>query len=113
MSEAALGSRRVADHPILGRAPDREVVTVTVDGREIAGYAGEPIAATLLAHGIRIFRTMPESDEPRGMFTGIGRSSDELMTVDGELNVPVTTTPLRASMVIETQRGLGQWREDT
>lgn len=113
MAGTETGRRRIEEHPVLGSAPEREVVTVTVDGRKIAGFDSEPIAATLLAHGIRMFRAMPQSDEPRGLFTGIGRSSDELMIVDGELNVPVTTTPLRAGMIIETQRGLGQWREDT
>lgn len=111
MSEQDIGANRVLDHPLLGAAPEGEVVTVTVDGRALQGIAGEPIAATLLAHGIRTFRTMPGSGAPRGLFSGVGRSADELMTVDGELSVQVTVTPLRKGMEIETQHGLGQWRE--
>jgi hypothetical protein len=111
MAEHDIGPNRVSDHSLLGAAPEGEVVTVRVDGEELQGIAGEPIAATLLAHGIRTFRTMPGSDAPRGLFTGVGRSADELMTVDGELSVQVTVTPLRAGMEIATQRGLGQWRE--
>ncbi len=93
MSESNAGANRITDHPVLGPELEREIVTVTFDGREIQGYAGEPIAATLLAHGIRTFRTMPESDQPRGYFTGVGRSADELLMVDGELSVPAAASP--------------------
>ena len=112
MSENNLGPNRITDHPVLGPMPEAGIVTVTVDGEEIQGLAGEPIAATLLAHGIKTFRTMPETYAPRGLFTGTGRTSEELMTVNGELNVMVSTTPLEAGMIIETQRGLGSWQED-
>lgn len=111
MSRHDIGPNRISDHPLLGAMPEGEVVTVRVDGREMKGIAGEPVAAMLLAHGIRVFRTMPGSNAPRGLFTGVGRSADELMTVDGELNVQVTVTPLRDGMEITTQHGLGQWRE--
>lgn len=110
MAGQSVGDNRINEHPVLGSAPEREVVTATMDGQEIQGYAGEPIAATLLAHGIRSFRTMPESGQPRGLFSGVGRSADELMMVDGEVSVPATTTPIQEGMRIETQHGLGEWR---
>lgn len=91
---------RVEKHPVLG---DREVgrsVTVTVDGREITAVEGEPIAAALLAHGIKVMRKTPRFGEPRGIFCGIGRCTDCIMTVDGVPNVRTCVTPVRAGMVI-------------
>lgn len=112
MQSSDIGSNRIEDHPVLGPAPAGEVVTVTVDGREIQGIAGEPVAATLLAHGIRTFRTMPETGEPRGLFSGVGRSPDGMMIIDGAPNSSASQTPLRAGMIIETQHGLGKWVKD-
>src|ERR671914_2681245 len=107
----ALGSRRIDAHPILGPAPARPVARVTIDGRELAGYAGEPVAALLLAHEVVVFRTQPDSDAPRGLFCGVGRCSDCLMTIDGEPNVRACLTPVHDGMTIETQRGLGAWQD--
>ena len=91
---------RVEKHPVLG---DREVgrlVSVSVDGKEIQAVEGEPIAAALLAQGIRVFRKTPRFGEPRGLFCGIGRCTDCIMTVDGVPNVRTCVTPVRAGMVI-------------
>ena len=91
---------RVEKHPVLG---DREVgrlVSVSVDGKEIQAVEGEPIAAALLAQGIRVFRKTPRFGEPRGLFCGIGRCTDCIMTVDGTPNVRTCVTPIKAGMVI-------------
>ena len=91
---------RVEKHPVLG---DREVgrlVSVSVDGKEIQAVEGEPIAAALLAQGIRVFRKTPRFGDPRGLFCGIGRCTDCIMTVDGTPNVRTCVTPIKAGMVI-------------
>ena len=93
---------RVEKHPVLG---DREVgrlVSVSVDGKEIQAVEGEPIAAALLAQGIRVFRKTPRFGEPRGIFCGIGRCTDCIMTVDGTPNVRTCVTPVKAGMVISS-----------
>ena len=111
-SRSSLGSRRLGEHPLLGGVALAPVVRVTVDGRELHGVAGEPLAALLLAHGIVKLRTMPGSAAPRGLFCGVGRCADCLMTVDGVLNVRACVTPVRADMQVETQHGLGVWKAD-
>ena len=91
---------RVEKHPVLG---DREVgrlVSISVDGMEIQAVEGEPIAAALLAQGLRVFRRTPRLHEPRGIFCGIGRCTDCIMTVDGTPNVRTCVTPIKAGMVI-------------
>ena len=101
--------RRVRAHPILGPLPEAATVRVTFDGRPIVARTGEPIAAALLAAGVRVFRTMPNGGEARGGYCLVGRCSDCLMIVDGELNVRACVTPVRDGMRIATQRGLGEW----
>jgi hypothetical protein len=103
------GELRIEDHPLLGPAPDAGRVAISFDGRKLEARAGEPVAAALLAHGIRAFRTMPGTDEPRGIFTGVGRSLEELGTVNGEASVPLMSTPVEDGMAVTTQRGLGEW----
>lgn len=111
MVDPELGAHRIVEHPILPKPAAGAVVRFTFDGRELCGFDGEPIAAALLAHGIRAFRTQPETGEPRGLFSGVGRSLDGLVQVDGEPNVSAALTPLRDGMRIRTQRGLGDWGE--
>ncbi|HEY3313960.1 MAG TPA: (2Fe-2S)-binding protein [Bacillota bacterium] len=101
---------RVSNHPILGPGEQEESVAIIVDGRPVRAAAGEPIAAALLAAGIRVFRLTTRRGEPRGLFCGIGRCTDCVMTVDGEPNVRTCVTPVRDGMVIETQRGEGRWQ---
>jgi len=100
---------RIEDHPIIRRNDAPAEVTISVDGRSIHALEGEPVAAAMLAAGIRAVRTMPETGEPRGVFTGVGRSIEELGTVDGESNVPLMSTQVQDGMVVETQSGLGEW----
>jgi predicted molibdopterin-dependent oxidoreductase YjgC len=102
-------SSRILEHPTLGPLPPTETVEITVDGRKVTARVGEPIAAALIAAGIRVFRTMPRSGEARGGYCLVGRCSDCLMQVDGELNVRTCVTPARDGMRVETQHGLGEF----
>jgi predicted molibdopterin-dependent oxidoreductase YjgC len=99
---------RITKHPVLGddAAPD---TSIFFDGREIPAKSGEPIAAALLAAGVRVLRETPKRGYPRGVYCGIGRCTDCVMTVDGEPNVRTCVTPVRSGMKVETQRGLGNW----
>ena len=102
-------SMRITGHPILGPIPFRVVVTLSVDGREIEAFEGEPVAVAMLAAGMRTSRTMPDTGSTRGYFCGVGRCSDCLMTVDGALNVRTCVTPVVEGMIVTTQQGLGEW----
>lgn len=101
---------RIKHHVILGELEDRRKVTITVDGVELEAFEGEMIAAALLAHGIKVFRYTEKTRSPRGIYCGIGRCTDCIMTVDGVPNVRTCVTPVRDGMVIQTQHGLGSWK---
>jgi len=102
---------RVVKHPILPEDTACEI-TNYCDGKSIPAKRGEPIAAALLASGIRIFRETPKKGYPRGIFCGIGRCTDCVMTVDGQPNVRTCVTLVRDGMKVETQKGLGRWAEE-
>ena len=99
--------RRVRDHPLLGPLPETPLVGFTFDGRPMLARDGEPIAAALIAGGVRVFRTMPGSGEARGGYCLVGRCADCLVIVDGEPNVFACLTLVAVGMDVRTQRGLG------
>ena len=97
---------RIEQHPVLGTYEKGPLVTFTLDGKEMTGYEGEPIAAALRAAGVMVHRHTLKKNEPRGIFCAIGRCTDFVMIVDGEPNVRTCVTPLRAGMKVQTQYGV-------
>ena len=78
-------------------------VRVTVDGIETTAFAGETIAAVLLAGGVTPFRTTDVRGVPRGYYCGMGICFECLVRVDGAYNVRACMTPVRDGMVIERE----------
>lgn len=97
---------RIQEHPILEFKKGRKV-TFTFEGRTLEGYEGEPIAAALLAAGIKVLRYSPKLHRPRGFFCAIGNCSSCFMVVDGVPNVRVCQEKLREGMRVERQKGHG------
>lgn len=103
---------RVIKHPILGEDKRLNNAEIIVDGKAIPAIEGEPIAAALLAAGIRKFRVTERDKKPRGIYCGIGCCTDCIMTVDGQPNVRTCVTPVRNGMIVETQQGFGKWSDE-
>ena len=61
---------RISDHPVLGPRPEPSA-EFSFNGVTYPCRVGEPIAAALLANGIRALRSSP-SGTPRGLYCGIG-----------------------------------------
>ncbi|GAB3799751.1 (2Fe-2S)-binding protein [Virgibacillus kimchii] len=61
--------------------------------KKLTGYEGEPIAASLLANGIKTIRTCEITGEGRGIFCGIGHCYECRAEVDGTPNVRTCLTP--------------------
>lgn len=81
---------------------DKADVAFVFNGHPLRGYAGEPIAAALLANGVRSIRRHPISGRPRGLYCGIGHCYECLATVDGSPGVRTCLMPLRAGMVVSS-----------
>ncbi len=97
---------RIEQHPILEF--DRgEKVVFFFNGQPVDGYTSETIAAALHAAGIRELGHSPELHRPRGLFCAIGNCSSCFMTVDGQPNVRVCVTKVKAGMRVEEQAGKG------
>jgi predicted molibdopterin-dependent oxidoreductase YjgC len=103
---------RVLRHPVLVDAAGPEI-TIFFDGKEIPAKKGEPIAAALLAAGVRVFRETAKRGYPRGIYCGIGRCTDCVMIVDGQPNVRTCVTEVKPGMRVEIQKGLGRWVDET
>lgn len=97
---------RIDEHPILGVPKKGRIVKFTLDGKEIEGYEGEPIAAALKAAGVMVHRYTKKQHKPRGIFCAIGRCTDCVMVVDGVPNVRTCITPLTEGMKVQTQYGV-------
>lgn len=95
---------RVKEHPILGKLESGRKVIIKVDGKEVEAFGGEPIAAALMARGIKVFRKTRKKKQPRGVFCAIGRCTDCIMTVDGMPNVRTCVTSVKDGMEIWTER---------
>ncbi|MFQ6096995.1 MAG: (2Fe-2S)-binding protein, partial [Armatimonadota bacterium] len=93
---------RVRSHPILGPLPPRRTVTIFVNGRPIRAREGEPIAAAMLANGLRLHRFSEKRGQPRGVFCARGQCTDCAMTVNGRSNVRTCVTPVREGMQVAT-----------
>ncbi len=100
---------RIVGHPILDDIQNRKEVTIIVDGKKIAAFKGEPIAAAMFAAGIKIHKITSKYNEPRGVFCNRGRCTDCIMKVNGIPNIRTCITKVQDGMVIETLEGTGRW----
>jgi len=99
--DAPQPSLRVGDEDPrrLTRGPE---VQLTFDGAPVEAYAGESVAAALLAGGVRALRRTRNGDVPRGLFCAIGSCHDCLVRIDGSGPVRACLTPVRDGMDVTT-----------
>ena len=82
---------------------------IEVDGRKVAAYKGETVAAALMAAGIRTTNITPRRHESRGICCGIGICYSCTMVIDGVPNMRTCQTLAQPGMRLETQKGLQRW----
>jgi len=104
-----MNDNRIYKHLILGDLKEPHKVNIIVDGKKIEAFEGEPIAAALIASGIKVFHRTIKRNEPRGYFCAVGVCSDCFMIVNGKPNTRTCITPVEEGMIIETQAGKGDW----
>lgn len=79
-------------------APPGEPATLIFEGKELAAKAGEPLTATLLAHGIDIASRSVKYHRPRGAFCLAGTCGQCWMRIDDVPNRAACTTAVRNGM---------------
>lgn len=109
-------TERIINHPVLGTLEPGQAVTFTFNGQEYEGFEGEPIAAALLAAGIRTLRHHEESGAPRGIYCNIGHCFECRVEVNGRQGVRACLTPVQEGMRIlggeELPAPVRDWREN-
>jgi D-hydroxyproline dehydrogenase subunit gamma len=83
-----------------------EAVTVTVDGEAVPAYAGETVAAVLIAGDGMTMRTT-DGGAARGFYCGMGVCFDCLVVVDGVPNTRACMTMVASGMQVSRQQGRG------
>jgi len=99
---------RITEHPILD-FKKRKKIKFTLDGKELEGYEGEPIAAALVAAEVKVFSRSIKYNRTRGFFCANGKCSSCLMKVNRIPNVRTCITKLEEGMRVETQKGKGDF----
>lgn len=97
-----MNSKRIVDHPVLGKLAKQEKVAFTFDGQTYEGLESDTIASALLAQGIRTLRKHEETGNPRGIYCNIGHCYECRVTVDNISNVRACMTTVTADMVVES-----------
>lgn len=77
-------------------------ITLTFDGRPLAGVTGDSVGAALTRAGVRSWRTTRRGGRPRGLFCGIGICYDCLLTVDGVPDQRACLVPAADGMVVRS-----------
>jgi sarcosine oxidase subunit alpha len=80
-------------------------VAITIDGRRVEVRSEDTVAAALFAAGLDHCRTTPVSGAKRAPYCMMGVCFECLVTIDGVGNRQGCLVPVRAGMVVETQRG--------
>lgn len=91
-------TRRILHHPVLDSIDETNTVSFTFDNKKFTALRGEPIAAALLANGIRTLRHHEETGTPRGIYCNIGHCYECRVTVDGKQGVRSCLTPIQEGM---------------
>jgi len=77
-----------------------------MDGQSIEAFAGESVAAALMAAGVRELRQSPRDGAPRGAFCFMGSCQECLVWV-GARKLPSCQVPVSEGLAVESLA----WRE--
>ena len=97
------------------RAPENTVM-FTFDGQRLQGVPGEPVAAALLANGIKLMARSFKYHRPRGVMSAGSEEQNALMTVgrgaQAEPNVRATTLEVSEGLEVSSQNAWPSLRYD-
>jgi sarcosine oxidase subunit alpha len=97
---------------IAGRFATPAELKVQFDGEIYAARPGEPLAYTLLAHGVYVLGRSSKYHRPRGMFCGTGSCGQCVARVGGLPSVRTCLAPATAGLEARAQNVLGSARFD-
>ena len=77
-------------------------LNVIVDGEPVEAYAGETVAAVLMAAGHIMYQHATPEHPHKSLFCGMGICFNCAVTINGVPNTRACVTPVSEGMVIET-----------
>jgi sarcosine oxidase subunit alpha len=83
--------------------PRRPDCAIELDGESVPAVAGEPVAVSLFAAGVRVLSRSIKFHRPRSFFCLAGHCGACLMRVDGNPNVKACRAPAREGLKVERQ----------
>ena len=90
---------------------DTPRVRMEFEGQPLLAYAGDTVAAALLAGNHWNFRTTPVNGAQRGPFCMMGVCFDCLVEIDGVANRQACMTEVREGMQVKRQSGAADCAE--
>jgi D-hydroxyproline dehydrogenase subunit gamma len=84
-----------------------EPFSFEVDGAGVPAFAGETVAAALMAEGRRALRVTAGRKEGRGYYCGMGVCWDCMMWLEGEGSVQTCRLLAAPGMRLRTMKGAG------
>ena len=97
---------------IEGRFSAPPECTVVFDGAHYAARVGEPLALTLLAHGVYVLGRSSKYHRPRGLFCGQGSCGNCVARIQGLPNQRLCTQAAHDGIIARSQNTLGTARFD-
>src|SRR5690625_3943252 len=101
-------NNRIINHPILGKLPEKRIITFTYDNQEYKGLEGDTIASALLANNIRTLRVRDAIERPRCIYCHTGHCFECRLTVKKEKGIRACLTPIENNMIIESRKPQAQ-----
>ena len=86
-----------------GIEPAAPAIEILVDGRPVAAFAGESVAATLAAAGLKTLRATPAGGD-RGLYCGMGACFECRVTIDGRPGQRACLASVKPGMQVSTGR---------
>lgn len=78
-----------------------DALRFSFDGHAVTGFAGESVAAALLAAGILRLRESPRGGAPRGAFCWMGLCQECTVVADG-VRQPACRLPVRDGLAVRS-----------
>lgn len=104
-------ARRLERHP-LTRIERGPAVTIRHDGRPVAAFEGETVAAALFADGQRVLSRSMRYHRPRGLQCGTGGCTHCFLRIDGQPNRRACLEPCTSTTWSEGQNAFPNVRFD-
>src|SRR5699024_6392787 len=99
-------TKRVTNHPVLGKLDQTNEMTFTYDGKTYQGLENEPNSAACIANDVRTLRYREVDNEARGIYCNIGHCFACRVMIKEKSGVRACRKPLEEGMMMTSGKQL-------